>query len=126
MVMSFIGVFILTSILWISPQTILSIFKAEELTEMAKRVFLVIVPSMLLFSVGGIFFSAVDGFGDTKVTMVIEIIAIIIYMLILYYLVEVNRQPIHIVWIVDLIYFSMLGTLSFLYLKLGKRKLIFE
>jgi hypothetical protein len=47
-------------------------------------------------------------------------------MLILYYLVEVNRQPIHIVWIVDLIYFSMLGTLSFLYLKLGKRKLIFE
>jgi nucleoside permease NupC len=58
--------------------------------------------------------------------MVIEIIAIIIYMLILYYLVEVNRQPIHIVWIVDLIYFSILGTLSFLYLKLGKRKLIFE
>lgn len=126
MVMSFIGVFILTSILWISPQTILSLFKAEELTEMAKGVFLVIVPSMLLFSVGGIFFSAVDGFGDTKVTMVIEIIAIIIYMLILYYLVEVNRQPIHIVWIVDFIYFSILGALSFLYLKLGKRKLIFE
>ena len=124
--MSFIGVFILTSILWISPQTILRIFEAEELTEMAMNVFLVIVPSMLLYSIGGIVFSAVDGFGDTKVTMVIEIIAITIYMIILYYLVEVNRQPIYIVWIVDLIYFSILGILSFLYLRLGKRKIIFE
>ena len=108
MVMSFIGVFVLTSILWISPQTILRIFEAEELTDMARSVFLVIVPSMLLFSVGGIFFSAVDGFGDTKITMVIEIIAIILYMIILYYLVEINRQPIHIVWIVDLLYFLSL------------------
>jgi len=125
MLMSSIGVFILTSILWISPELILHIFKAEDLLYMASKVFLVIIPAMLLFSVGGIYFSAVDGFGDTKVTMVIEFIAIIAYMIILYYMVKVNPQPIHIVWIVDLIYFGMLGLGSFIYLRLGKRKEIF-
>ncbi len=125
MLMSSIGVFVFTSILWISPGTILTLFEAEHLSEMAKNVFIVIIPSMILFSVGGIFFSAVDGFGDTKVTMVIEFIAITLYMALLYYMVEVNRQPIHIVWIIDFIYFGTLGALSFLYLRFGKRKTIF-
>ncbi|MFK7757352.1 MAG: MATE family efflux transporter [Flavobacteriales bacterium] len=126
MLLSFCGTLILTSVLWIRPDLIMELFNATEHLEMARKVFLVIVPSMLLFSIGGVFFSSVDGFGDTLVTMVIEIIAIIFYMLILYYMVKVNEQPIHIIWIVDLLYFGMLGLLSFIYLKIGKRKVIFQ
>jgi len=126
MLMSLIGVFILTSILWISPEFILELFDATELIEMAKKVFLVVVPAMLLFSVGGIFFASVDGFGDTKISMVVEIISILFYLGLLYYMVEINRQEIHIIWIIDLIYFALLGGLSFLYLRFGKRKQIFK
>ncbi len=125
MIMSVLATFVLTSILWISPETIMKIFKAEELTEMARLVFLVLVPSMLLFAVGGIFFATVDGFGDTLITMCVEIACIIIYIAILFYLIKVAEAEIHIIWLVDLIYFFCLGLFSFLYLRLGKRKTMF-
>lgn len=125
MLMSTIGTFVLTSILWINPELIMRIFSAEEHTEMARLVFYIIIPSMLCFSVGGIFFATVDGFGDTLVTMVIELTAIIIYIIVLFYLIKVIDAEIHIIWLVDFLYFLMLGLFSFIYLKFGKRKKIF-
>jgi len=63
---------------------------------------------------------------SAKVSMVVELISIIFYLALLYYMVEINRQEIHVIWVIDLIYFALLGGLSFLYLRYGKRKQIFS
>jgi len=105
----------------IFPRLILSIYTSDSnLAEATLPSLYVIAGALFLFSFMNIMFSAVVGTANTHVSMFIELFTIIIY-LISTWMIGVNfRQPIEVVWTCEYIYFGVLGTLSFLYLRYGK------
>jgi putative MATE family efflux protein len=79
----------------------------------------VISGTMFSFAIAFIFFNAVSGTGNTKMALLIELITISIYLVATYYIAIVLQSSLPIVWCSEFIYFSLLGILSFGYLKWG-------
>jgi putative MATE family efflux protein len=73
--------------------------------------------SMIFFAFAVIYLSAVSGTGDTRMALVIEIIAITVYLLYLFYTTVINRQALEVVWASEIIYWILIGLLAFLRLK---------
>lgn len=78
--------------------------------------------TMFFFAVAFIFFNGVSGTGNTKTSLLIEVITISIYLTITYYIAIELKSSLPIVWCSEFIYFSLLGLLSFAYLKWGNWK----
>ena len=78
--------------------------------------------TMFFFSVAFILFNGVSGTGNTKTSLLIEFITISIYLVATYYIAIVLKSSLPIVWCSEFIYFSLLGLLSFGYLKWGNWK----
>mgnify|MGYP000613282625 CR=1 FL=1 len=57
--------------------------------------------------------------GNTKTALLIEFITISIYLVATYYIAIVLQSSLPIVWCAEFIYFTLLGTMSFIYLKWG-------
>lgn len=79
----------------------------------------VISGSLLMFSVAYMLLSGVSGTGNTMVTLGIEIITILFYLVATYYLAVKWQMSLAIVWGVEYVYFALMGVLAFLYLKYG-------
>lgn len=82
----------------------------------------VILGVLLIFSVSIIIFNGVAGTANTQISLLIEIIAMILYLGLAYYLAIVTKSSIEVIWSTEYLYFSTLGILSFWYLKTGKWK----
>lgn len=80
--------------------------------------------TMFLFCVAFIFFNGVTGTGNTKTSLLIEFITIIIYLIGAYYIAIVFKAKLEYVWCSEFIYFILLGGLSILYMKYGNWKQI--
>jgi Na+-driven multidrug efflux pump len=65
-------------------------------------------------------FNTVLGTGNTRITLLIEIITLVIYVLYTYMIAIVLRQPVHIVWTSECVYAAFIGIFSMLYLKYGR------
>lgn len=76
----------------------------------------------LLLAVAFIFFNGVSGTGKTQISFSIEIVVILIYLAFTYLVADYFRLPVQYVWMAEYIYASLLGFLSFLYLKGGHWK----
>ena len=79
----------------------------------------IITAAMLLFSVTYILFSAVSGSGNTQMSLLIELTTLVLYLSATYYIGIVVKADLPIVWCSEFVYFSVMGILSFLYLKYG-------
>jgi putative MATE family efflux protein len=75
--------------------------------------------TMFIFAIAFIQFNGVSGTGNTKTSLLIEFITISIYIISTYYIAIVLKASLPIVWCSELIYFGLLGSLSFAYLKWG-------
>jgi len=82
----------------------------------------VVSATMFFFSVAFILFNGVSGTGNTKTSLLIEFITISIYLAATYYIAIILKSSLPIVWCSEFIYFSLLGLLSFTYLKWGNWK----
>ena len=103
------------------PRFVLSIFTNDPgLAQATLPSLYVITGALFLFSFMNIMFSAVAGTANTHISMFIELFTIIIYLVAAWLIGVVFRQQIEIVWICEYIYFTMLGSLSFFYLRYGK------
>ena len=103
------------------PHFILAIFTSDiSLTEATIPSLYVITGALFLFSFMNIMFSAVVGTANTNISMLIELSTIVVYLFATWMIGIVLRQPIEVVWTCEYIYFGVLGSLSFLYLKYGK------
>tara|TARA_B100000809_G_scaffold46738_2_gene41163 strand:+ start:5234 stop:6565 length:1332 start_codon:yes stop_codon:yes gene_type:complete len=80
----------------------------------------VISGTMFSFAIAFIFFNGVSGTGDTQTALLIEFITISIYLVATYYIAIILQSSLPIVWCSEFIYFTLLGSLSFAYLKWGK------
>lgn len=103
------------------PRFILAIFTSDlNLAEATIPSLYVITGALFLFSFMNIMFSVVVGTANTNIAMFIELTTIVVYLTATWLIGIVFLQPIEVVWTCEYIYFGVLGSLSFLYLRYGK------
>ncbi len=102
------------------PHQIISLYtnNPQLITETIPALY-VIMGAMLLFSMAQIMFSGVSGTANTNISMSIEIITLTIYLIATWLLAVIWKQPVHWVWMVEGLYFALLGIFSYIYLRFG-------
>jgi putative MATE family efflux protein len=121
MFLSCIVAFVVFMCLNLFPRTFLSIYgQGNEFMTLGIPVLRVVALGMLFMSVGTIWLNAVTGTGSGKMTFVIELAAISLYCLYVYIVLEMQKLSIIWGWMSELLYWSILFSLSFLYIKGNK------
>ncbi len=82
--------------------------------------------SVLIFAIAVVFYNSISGLGKTPITLAIEVIAIVIYLIGCYVLIVSWQVTIRQVWWVEYMYFITIGILSFSYLLYYRKKIIYE
>lgn len=102
------------------PKLYLSIYGQElEFIVKALPVLRLVTVAMIFMSIATVWLNAVTGTGNSKITFSIELAAIIFYCLYVYLILEVYDLGIFWGWMSELIYWTILFTGSFLYIKKG-------
>lgn len=105
------------------PYTLLHIYTTDKaLIAEAIPSVRIITLSTLLMAVSGVILSGVTGTGNTRVNLGIEFAAVIGYLLYCSIVVEQWRSPLHLAWLADFFYWTIIFVMSFLYLRSGKWK----
>ncbi len=103
------------------PRQIISFFTYDSsLAEATIPLLRVITLALTAFSVGMIIFSTLSGTGKTGTALRIEILNIAFYLFFAFVLAVGFNASASGVWFVEVIYFSLLGLFSYIYLKRGK------
>ncbi len=119
-VLSFSFSFIVVFINALNPFMTISCFtNIREVAEQSVSVVYVISGSLLLFSAAYMLLSGVSGTGNTLITLGIEILTILFYLIATYFIAVKWKLSLELVWSVEYVYFALMGSLSFLYLKYG-------
>ena len=77
---------------------------------------------MFFFAIGMILLSAVTGTGNTRMSLIIEVVTLAVYLTFIYMVVNYYHWPLADVWLAELVYFGLLSLMSVLYLWSGKWK----
>lgn len=111
---------LLLPLILLFPETICGFYtKDPALIEACQPILLVVSVAMFLFSVAYIVFSAVTGTGKTKVSLLIEVFSILVYLIIAYNISISKEDALTETWMSEFIYFGIMGSLASLYLKFG-------
>ena len=107
----------------IIPAQFLSIYGQEEsFIENGIPVLRIISFALVIMSVSVVWLNAVTGTGSTKVTLAVELFAIVFYCIYVYVVLEMLRLPISIGWMSEWLYWLCLLVPSFFYIRSGKWK----
>ncbi len=107
----------------IAPVTLLKIYTQDAgLIAEALPVLYVILGAIAFFGAANIFFHGVAGTANTRVSMWIEIITLTFYLGVAFVLGIILKVPVAQVWYFEYVYFLIMGSLSWRYLKSGKWK----
>ena len=82
----------------------------------------VVATALVLSSAAVVWLNSVTGTGKSKITFMIELVAIIFYCIYVYVVLEVRRLSITWGWASELLYWSIIFSLSFFYMQRGKWK----
>jgi putative MATE family efflux protein len=105
------------------PGVYLSIYgQSEEFIKAGTPVLRLVAGAMVLMSVATVWLNAVTGTGNTRMTFLIELAAIILYSVYVYWVLEIERLSIFWGWMSEIIYWLTLLSLSVLYIRSGKWK----
>jgi len=105
------------------PSVFFSMFGQDESFVTAGIPVIRIVSLGLLFmSIANIWLNGVTGTGKTKVNLLIEIVAIILYLLYTFYFMKFNYISLAMAWSNEFIYWTSIFLMSFFFLKSGKWK----
>lgn len=114
---------IITIMINIFPAQLLSIFgQGETFIVSGIPVVRVVTIAMVLMSFAVVWLNAVTGTGNTRVTFLIELIAIIIYCVYVYLALEKYFLSIMYGWMAEWLYWTGMFTMSFFYILSGKWK----
>jgi putative MATE family efflux protein len=106
------------------PGVYLSIYgQDEEFIRVGTPVLRLVATVMVLMSISSIWLNAVTGTGNSRVTFLIELLAIVLYCSYVYVVLEVKKLSIFWGWASELLYWSCMLALSFMYIKSGRWKL---
>jgi len=76
----------------------------------------VVSSALLFFAVGSVWFSGVSGSGNTKITLLIEVLTIAFYCLVAWLLGIFLRADVAVIWLTEPLYFLVLTLASLLYM----------
>ena len=120
-----IGVMIIVTAGSLFPRQVLSIYTDDPLLiEDSMHVLYVVNAAAMMLAVAFVMFNAVSGTGKTQVTFIIEMITILIYITVTYFLADVMKAPVALVWTVEFLYGFFMSLFSWLYLKYGNWKAV--
>ena len=73
--------------------------------------------AMLIFAVSFILINVVSGTGATRQALIIESISITVYITFIYLSVEIIHWPVEAVWLSEIIYWLIIGVMSWAYIR---------
>ena len=82
----------------------------------------VVSVGLLFMSIANIWLNGVTGTAKTRVNLLIEIIAITVYLVYTWYFIKVNYLSLAMAWSNEMVYWSSIFIISFIYLRSGKWK----
>lgn len=105
------------------PEWFFALFgQNEAFIEAGIPVLRMVSVAMLIMAMGNIWLNGVTGTGKTTMNLAIEIIAITLYMIYTWYFTHVHFISLAMCWSNELVYWSGIFLMSYLYLKSGKWK----
>jgi multidrug resistance protein, MATE family len=105
----------------IFPTALLSIFGQDAIfLQEAIPVVRLVSLAVVFMAVAAVTLNGVNGTGQTRVTLAIEIVAILFYCLYIYLIFERWQLPFIWGWLCEILYWSIIFTAAFFYLKSGK------
>ena len=111
----------LALLLNIFPEFFLQLYgQGDAFISVAIPVIRVVSVALLMMSVGTIWLNAVTGTGNTRINLLIELITIFFYSIYVYFVLYVYKLPIAIGWMSEWLYWTVMFTLAFLYIKSGR------
>ncbi len=121
--MSFGVAFVLGFFIFLFPESFLNVLTSDqELVQKGIVSLRIVVLATWMLSVSTICFNGVIGTGNTKMNMLFEMIAIILYMVYITLVIEYYRMPLPYAWASEFVYWLSLFILSAGYLYLGNWK----
>jgi Na+-driven multidrug efflux pump len=107
----------------IFPKAFFSLFgQGEEFVKQGIPVLRVVSFGLLFMSIANIWLNGVTGTAKTRMNLLIEIIAITVYLVYSWYFVKVNYTSLAMAWSNELVYWFTIFIISFIYLKSGRWK----
>ncbi len=104
----------------IFPDIFLTLYGRDEgFMNEAIPVIRIVSVGLLFMSIATVWLNGVTGTGNTKINLGIEIVAIVLYSVYIYFILHVWRLSLVWAWSSEMLYWLILFTLSFLYLKKG-------
>ena len=123
MIWSFSLCFVMCLIINVFPTAFFGLFgQGKEFIEEGIPVMRVVSVGLLFMSIANIWLNGVTGTGKTKVNLIIEIIAITIYLIYTYIFTKLHYTSLAMAWSNELVYWTVIFLLSFIFLKGGKWK----
>ncbi len=111
------------AVLNIFPNHFLNLFRQDEFfVQEALPVVRVVSLGMIMMSVAGVWLNAVTGTGKTKLNLVIEVTAIVFYIVYTLIVMRKLKLPLPVVWSNELVYWLFIFLVSFWFIKKGKWK----
>jgi multidrug resistance protein, MATE family len=115
--------FLMVIILNVFPQAFFSLYsQGQAFTDEGISVLRVVSVGMMGMSIAAIWLNAVTGTGKTRINLLIELIAVAIYIYYIYLIMVKWHLSLTIAWTNELLYWSVIFTLAFLYIKSGRWK----
>ncbi len=116
--------FIICILINLFPQTLLTVFGQNEgFIQHAIPVVRVVTIAMMFMSFSTIWLNAVTGTGNSRITLLIEVITIILYCIYIYVVLEKFFLPITYGWMSEWLYWISIFIFSWLYMRSGKWKM---
>ncbi|MBL0182956.1 MAG: MATE family efflux transporter [Chitinophagaceae bacterium] len=107
----------------IFPGTFFALFgQGDDFVKKGIPVLRVVSLGLMLMSIANIWLNGVTGTAKTKVNLLIEIIAITVYLVYTWYFIKVNYISLAMAWSNELVYWTSIFIISFIYLRSGKWK----
>lgn len=101
------------------PEQLISIINPEEAyLKDSAYILRMVFGSILIFGLSTPYFQTINGSGNTRVSLAIEIFGMIVYIGYAYFTIKVWNWSIAAIWTVEYLYFISLGALSLLYLSI--------
>ncbi len=100
------------------PSAIIQIYTNElQVIQMALPIMHIITIASVMLAIAFVLFNGVSGTGKTNISLILEVGILVIYILATFLFAIPFKQPLAIVWTVEIIYGILLSIISFIYLR---------
>jgi len=121
--LSFFAALIMATILNIFPHVFFSMFgQGDDFITRGIPVLRVVSGAMVVMSISVVWLNALTGTGQTKINLLTEGIAVILYMSYTYFIIKVQRLPLAYAWSNEWVYWTITLTIAFIFMNKTKWK----